>query len=87
MVVCYLHVCVCAYVSQGCFTAVPLAFIIPTACYLKLSNKKWLSVSKLVAMAVMVFGILVMVIGTVLAVIEVSGLKESNLIICLLIKQ
>jgi len=50
---------------------VPLAFIIPTACFLKLSQKKWYSPAKLVAIAVMVIGILVMAIGTVLAVIEV----------------
>ena len=55
---------------QGCFTAVPLAFIIPTACFLKLSKEKWCSVSKIVALLVMLFGILVMVIGTVLAVLE-----------------
>ena len=51
----------------------PLAFIIPTACYLKLSDKKWRSFPKLIAIVVMVFGILVMAIGTVLAIIEVSG--------------
>lgn len=55
---------------NGCFTAIPLAFIIPTACYLKLSKEKWCSMSKIVALLVMLLGVLVMAIGTVLAVLE-----------------
>ena len=48
----------------------PLAFIIPTACFLKLSKDKWLSAPKIIAFLVMLFGIAVMLIGTVLAVME-----------------
>ncbi len=58
------------YSLQGCFTAVPLAFIIPTACFLKLSKDKWCSVPKIVALLVMLLGIFVMTVGTVLAVLE-----------------
>lgn len=50
----------------------PLAFIIPTACYLKLSKVKWCSPTKIVALLVMLFGLMVLVIGTVLAIMEVS---------------
>ncbi len=56
---------------QGCLTAIPLAFILPTASYLKLSKRRWCSRSKIVALVVMVIGITVMIIGTVQAIIEV----------------
>lgn len=45
--------------------------MIPPACYMKLSDTKWYSWSKIVALIVMVFGILIMVIGTVLTILEV----------------
>ena len=58
--------------TQGCFTAIPLAFILPTASYLKLSKTKWCSRGKLVALAVLILGVIVMFIGTGLAIKKVS---------------
>ena len=62
--------------TQGCFTAIPLAFILPTASYLKLSKTKWCSRGKLVALAVLILGVIVMFIGTGLAVKKVSHHKQ-----------
>ncbi|XP_064405359.1 putative sodium-coupled neutral amino acid transporter 11 [Halichondria panicea] len=56
---------------NGCLTAIPLAFIFPTASFLKLSTDKWYSRSKIVALVVMVIGVLVMIIGTIQAIIAV----------------
>lgn len=58
--------------TQGCFTAIPLAFILPTASYLKLSKTKWCSRGKLVTLAVLILGVIVMFIGTGLAIKKVS---------------
>lgn len=74
----YNHVCTHNYSilvhihTQGCFTAIPLAFILPTASYLKLSKTKWCSRGKLVALAVLILGVIVMFIGTGLAIKKVS---------------
>ena len=58
--------------TQGCFTAVPLAFILPTASYLKLSKTPWLSRGKIAAVLVVIFGLIVMMLGTIQATIQVQ---------------
>ena len=65
--------------TQGCFCAIPLAFILPTASYLKLSKTKWFSRGKLVALSVLIFGVVVMFIGTALAIKLVSN-KFCNIL-------
>ena len=57
--------------AQGCFTAVPLAFILPTASYLKLSKTPWFSRGKIAAVLVVLFGLIVMMLGTIQATIQV----------------
>ncbi len=66
---CYLFL---IFHPQGCLTAVPLAFILPTASYIKLSGRRWYSRDKILAFIVMVFGVMTMLIGTGLAVADVS---------------
>lgn len=55
---------------SGCFTAVPLAYILPTASYLKLSKTPWLSRGKVASMLVVVFGLVVMFLGTIQATFQ-----------------
>ena len=52
----------------GCFSATVLAYILPAACYLKLSSGSIISLKKLWPLVSMIFGIIVMVISTVLTV-------------------
>lgn len=55
------------------------AFILPTACYLRLSPSKFCSLDKLTALGVCVFGVVVMVIGTVQAIITtVSSFTDTS---------
>ena len=52
--------------------ATPMAFILPTASYLRLSKRgRWYSRDRLIAWVVMVFGFIVMVIGTGLSIEQV----------------
>ncbi|CAI8049375.1 Putative sodium-coupled neutral amino acid transporter 11 [Geodia barretti] len=56
---------------NGCLMATPMAFILPTASYLRLTRggrSHWYSRDRLIAWAVMVFGVIVMVIGTALSI-------------------
>ncbi len=68
--------------TQGCLTAIPLAFILPTASYLKLSKRRWCSRSKIVALVVMVIGVAVMIIGTVQAIVEVRVCACVSVCVC-----
>jgi len=67
---------------QGCFTAIPLAFILPTASFLKLSKRgRWYSRERVIAFLVLIFGVIVMFIGTSLAIVRVSyGLSVGKCI-------
>ena len=56
---------------QGILAAVPLAFILPPLCYLKLQSKPWLGWSQAPALAMAVFGILVAVCGLGLLIQQV----------------
>ena len=52
--------------------ATPLAFILPTASFLRLSRRgRWFSPDRLAAGAVLVIGVIVMVTGTGLAISQV----------------
>ena len=54
--------------------ATPMAFILPTASYLRLTRggrSHWYSRDRLIAWAIMVFGFVVMVIGTALSIEQV----------------
>ena len=54
--------------------ATPMAFILPTAAYLRLSRSgqiRWYARDRLIAWATLVFGVIVMVIGTGLSIEQV----------------
>ena len=56
--------------------ATPMAFILPTASYLKLTRSgrnHWYSRDRLTAWVVMVIGVVVMVIGTALSIEQVCA--------------
>ena len=68
---------------QGCLMATPMAFILPTASYLRLSGRgRWYHTNRLAAWAVLIIGFIVMVIGTGLAVAQVrwgrGGAEEEE---------
>ncbi|XP_006003662.1 putative sodium-coupled neutral amino acid transporter 11 [Latimeria chalumnae] len=48
---------------NGVVSAIPLVFIIPMACYLKLSEEEWYNAEKLKTCLILIVGILVMIIG------------------------
>jgi len=66
-------------VLNGVLAAVPLAFILPALCYLKLDPGRMLTWNKLPAFLLVIFGFLVATIGTMLAVMRViDGIKCSH---------
>ncbi len=59
--------------------AVPLAFILPALCYLKLDPGRVITWNKLPAFILALFGFCVAIIGTMLAVVRVlDGVKCSH---------
>ncbi len=59
--------------------AAPLAYIFPAVCVMKLQDERLLSVRNIPRIAVATFGILISVIGFVMAVIEmVQGVDCSH---------
>ncbi|XP_059503305.1 putative sodium-coupled neutral amino acid transporter 11 isoform X1 [Stegostoma tigrinum] len=64
---------------NGVIAATPLVFIIPTACYLKLSEESWYNWDSVQSCIILITGILVMIVGFVMAVMfpkECSHGKE-----------
>ncbi|XP_067842882.1 putative sodium-coupled neutral amino acid transporter 11 isoform X1 [Heptranchias perlo] len=64
---------------NGVIGATPLVFIIPAACYLKLSEKSWYHWDSLQSCMILITGILVMIVGFVMTVMfpqECSHGKE-----------
>lgn len=56
--------------SQGVLSATPLIFIIPTACYLKLSEERWNHSDSLISCLILTVGVLVMTVGFVLTILH-----------------
>lgn len=56
--------------SQGVVSATPLVFIIPTACYLKLSDERWYHGDNLISCLILIAGVSVMTVGFVMAVLN-----------------
>ncbi|NWH80714.1 AVT2 protein, partial [Piaya cayana] len=64
---------------NGVLSAAPLVFIIPTACYLRLSKERWNHYDNLISCLILVVGVLVMTAGFVLTLLypqECSHGKE-----------
>eukprot|EP00075_Anas_platyrhynchos_P007664 XP_021127749.2 putative sodium-coupled neutral amino acid transporter 11 isoform X1 [Anas platyrhynchos] len=55
---------------NGVLSATPLVFIIPTACYLKLSKERWNHSDNLISCLILVIGVLVMTVGFVLTLLH-----------------
>lgn len=56
--------CVC--VCQGVVIATPLIFIIPSACFLKLSSGHWFQLKNLIPTLVLIAGFFVMIVGLIM---------------------
>ncbi|XP_057883561.1 putative sodium-coupled neutral amino acid transporter 11 isoform X1 [Melospiza melodia melodia] len=64
---------------NGVLSATPLVFIIPSACYLRLSKERWNHPDNLISCLILVLGVLVMAVGFVMTVLypqECSHGKE-----------
>ncbi|XP_069841236.1 putative sodium-coupled neutral amino acid transporter 11 [Dendropsophus ebraccatus] len=64
---------------NGVLSATPLVFIIPTACYLKLSTDHWYHISNAMPCLILLLGIIIMPVGFVMAILypqECSHGKE-----------
>ncbi|NXU58952.1 AVT2 protein, partial [Turnix velox] len=55
---------------NGVVSATPLVFIIPTACYLKLSQERWNHSDNLISCLILAVGVLVMTVGFVLTLLH-----------------
>ncbi|MGH0142756.1 UNVERIFIED_CONTAM: hypothetical protein FKN15_076780 [Acipenser sinensis] len=55
---------------NGVVSATPLVFIIPTACYLKLSDERWYHGDHLISCLILIAGVSVMTVGFVMAVLN-----------------
>lgn len=56
--------------TQGVLSATPLVFIIPTACYLRLSKERWNHSDNLISCLILAVGVLVMTVGFVLTILH-----------------
>ena len=64
------------FLTKGILAAVPLAFILPPLCYLKLQPHPVLAWRQLPALAMAAFGVLVAVCGVGLLVQQVSRIEQ-----------
>ncbi|NXP30190.1 AVT2 protein, partial [Leiothrix lutea] len=55
---------------NGVLSATPLVFIIPSACYLRLSKERWNHSDNLISCLILVLGVLVMAVGFVMTVLH-----------------
>ncbi|XP_048165971.1 putative sodium-coupled neutral amino acid transporter 11 isoform X2 [Corvus hawaiiensis] len=55
---------------NGVLSATPLVFIIPSACYLRLSKERWNHSDNLISCLILVLGVLVMAVGLVMTVLH-----------------
>lgn len=65
-------------IFQGVLSAVPLAFILPAASYLKLEEGSVFSKKKLPALGLTVFGIIVAVVGTLQIVLKFNSVDRCS---------
>ncbi|XP_073161762.1 putative sodium-coupled neutral amino acid transporter 11 isoform X2 [Lepidochelys kempii] len=60
----------CFVTREGILSATPLVFIIPTACYLKLSEERWNHSDNLISGLILTVGVLVMTVGFVMTILH-----------------
>lgn len=58
----FFFFCVC----QGVLSATPLIFIIPSACFLKLSSGRWFQMKNLMPTLIFIAGVFVIVVGLIM---------------------
>ncbi|XP_077303695.1 putative sodium-coupled neutral amino acid transporter 11 [Lithobates pipiens] len=63
---------------NGVLSATPLVFIIPTACYLKLSADQWYHPSNFVPCLIFLLGIIIMPVGFVMAIFYPQECSHGN---------
>eukprot|EP00062_Callorhinchus_milii_P000754 gi/632936147/ref/XP_007892593.1/ PREDICTED: putative sodium-coupled neutral amino acid transporter 11 [Callorhinchus milii] len=63
---------------NGVLSATPLVFIIPAACYLKLSDQPWYHQDSLQSCTILIIGALVMIVGFVMAVMSPQECSHGN---------
>ena len=57
----HFNYCNCNVILQGVFAAIPLAFVLPGLCYIKLADSKFCSWDKISALLLALFGLAVAV--------------------------
>nr|XP_020660039.1 putative sodium-coupled neutral amino acid transporter 11 [Pogona vitticeps] len=60
----------CFVTREGVLSATPLVFILPAACYLKLSEERWTHSDNLLSGLILAVGVLVMIVGFVMTVLH-----------------
>ncbi|XP_053147335.1 putative sodium-coupled neutral amino acid transporter 11 isoform X2 [Hemicordylus capensis] len=60
----------CFVTREGVLSATPLVFILPAACYLKLSEERWAHPDNLLSGLILGVGMLVMIVGFVMTVLH-----------------
>ncbi|XP_018409739.1 PREDICTED: putative sodium-coupled neutral amino acid transporter 11 [Nanorana parkeri] len=63
---------------NGVLSATPLVFIIPTACYLKLSADHWYHPSNFVPCVILLLGIIIMPVGFIMAIFYPQECSHGN---------
>ncbi|KAM4697883.1 putative sodium-coupled neutral amino acid transporter 11 [Rhinophrynus dorsalis] len=63
---------------NGVVSATPLVFIIPTACYLKLSEEHWYHVSNIMPCFILLLGLIIMPVGFVMAILYPQECSHGN---------
>ncbi|XP_038645645.1 putative sodium-coupled neutral amino acid transporter 11 isoform X3 [Scyliorhinus canicula] len=63
---------------NGVVAAIPLVFIIPTACYLKLSEESWYHWDSIQSFMILITGILVMIVGFVMVIMFPQGCSHGK---------
>uniref|UniRef100_A0A8C6Z4Y4 Putative sodium-coupled neutral amino acid transporter 11 n=1 Tax=Nothoprocta perdicaria TaxID=30464 RepID=A0A8C6Z4Y4_NOTPE len=63
---------------NGVLSATPLIFIIPTACYLRLSKERWNHSDNIISCLLLAVGVLVMTVGLVLTVWHPQGCSHGK---------
>ncbi|KAM9305684.1 putative sodium-coupled neutral amino acid transporter 11 [Gastrophryne carolinensis] len=63
---------------NGVLSATPLVFIIPTACYLKLSPDRWHHPSNLMPCLILLLGVIIMPVGFIMAVFYPQECSHGN---------
>ncbi|XP_043930761.1 putative sodium-coupled neutral amino acid transporter 11 isoform X3 [Protopterus annectens] len=63
---------------NGVLSATPLIFIVPSACYLKLSQGHWYQIDKLFSCVILIAGLLIMTTGLVMTILNPQGCSHGK---------